>query len=250
MRRIAAVLAVLLLSVRVAQAAPPKEAPRPVDLALVLVDDVSGSINDDEFALQKKGYVSAFDDPKVIAAITGGTVGAIAVAYVEFAGDYQVRTVLDWQIIHDANSSKAFAAALGEAERSFRGHTAISAGIDRAMQLLAHADVRADRRVIDVCGDGTNNAGRDVVDARRDALRAGVTINGLAIANESDVPWLEAHTHPPGGLANYYRQNVTGGPGSFVLEIHDYRSFATAIARKLINEIARRRASPPPVRPG
>ena len=249
MRRIAVVLAMLLVSVRVGQTAPPRGAPHPVDLALVLVDDVSGSINDDEFALQKQGYVSAFDNPKVIAAITGGAVGAIAVAYVEFAGDYQVRTVLDWQVIHDANSSKAFAAALGEAERSYRGHTAIGAGIDRAMQLLAQRDDRTDRRVIDVCGDGTNNAGREVVEARRDALHAGVTINGLAIANESDVPWLQAHTHPPGGLANYYRENVTGGPGSFVLEIHDYRSFAAAIARKLINEIARRRAWPSQVRP-
>ena len=110
MHRITVLLAVLLLSVRLAHAAGPK-----VDLALVLVDDVSGSINDDEFALQKKGYVAAFTDPRVIAAIAGGEAGAIAVAYVEFASNYQVRTVLDWHVIKDAASAKAFANALGVA---------------------------------------------------------------------------------------------------------------------------------------
>lgn len=245
MRRITVLLTVLLLSVRVAHAAGPK-----VDLALVLVDDVSGSINDDEFALQKKGYVAAFTNPRVIAAIAGGERGAIAVAYVEFASNYQVRTVLDWQVIKDAASAKAFADALGAAVRSYRGHTSISAGIDQAMHLFAQTDFQVDRRVIDVCGDGTNNSGRDVPDARDDALKQGVMINGLAIANESDVPWLQEHTHPPGGLANYYRRNVTGGEGSFVLEVHDYKSFAEAITRKLINEIARLRAPPGGVRAG
>ena len=239
MRRITVLLAVLLLSVRLAHAAGPK-----VDLALVLVADVSGSINDDEFALQKKGYVTAFADPRVIAAIAGGTMGAIEVAYVEFASDFQVRTVLGWHLIKDAASAKAFANAMGAAPRSYRGHTSISAGIDRAMQLFGQADFQADRRVIDVSGDGTNNSGRDAGDARDDALKQEVMINGLAIANESDEPWLQAHTHPPGGLANYYRRNVTGGEGSFVLEIHTYKSFADAVLRKLINEIAWRPAAP------
>jgi Protein of unknown function (DUF1194) len=209
-----------------------------VDVALVIVNDVSGSINDNEFALQKAGYYDAFLNPAVVSAITHGRNHRIAVAYVEFANDYQVTTVLDWAVIKDAASAAAFATAMRDAPRSFRGHTAIGAGIDEAMRNLAKLAIPADRKVIDVCGDGANNSGRDVTAARDNALAKGVTINGLALANESDIPWLQAHTHPPGGLGDYYRRNVAGGEGSFVLEIHDYRSFAIAIRRKLIEEIA------------
>jgi hypothetical protein len=92
--------------------------------------------------------------------------------------------------------------------------------------------------VIDVCGDGTNNAGRDVTEARDDAVRAGITINGLAIINDHPVSWTYAHVQPPGGLPNYYRENVTGGPGSFVLEVHDFHTFGEAMTRKLVTEIA------------
>jgi hypothetical protein len=209
-----------------------------VDVALVLVDDVSGSINDAEFELQKQGYLAAFSDPRVIAAIKGGATGAIAVRYVEFASAFEVKNVLDWTIIKDEGSAKAFAQALHDAPRSFRGRTAIGAGIDLAVQDIANSGLDAPRKVIDVCGDGTSNSGREVTEARDDALKQGITINGLAIANESPIPWLQAHTHPPGGLAEYYRANVTGGESSFVLEIHDYQSFGEAMTRKLVNEIA------------
>ena len=94
--------------------------------------------------------------------------------------------------------------------------------------------------MIDVCGDGTNNAGREVTEARDDALKAGITINGLAIINDHPVSWTFAHVQPPGGLPNYYRENVTGGPGSFVLEVHDFHSFGEAMTRKLVTEIAGR----------
>jgi hypothetical protein len=209
-----------------------------VDLALVLVDDVSGSINDAEYDLQKQGYIAAFSDPRVIAAIKGGPTGAIAVRFVEFASAYEVKNVLDWTIIRDADGAHAFAVAMKNAERSFRGRTAIGAGIDLAVQDIATAGFDTPRKVIDVCGDGTNNSGREVSEARDDALKQGITINGLAIANESPIPWLQAHTHPPGGLPEYYRANVTGGESSFVLEIHNYESFGEAMTRKLINEIA------------
>ena len=106
------------------------------------------------------------------------------------------------------------------------------------MQLLAESGFEAPRHVIDVCGDGTNNAGRDVTEARDDALKAGITINGLAIINDHPVSWTYAHVQPPGGLPNYYRENVTGGPGSFVLEVHDFHTFGEAMTRKLVTEIA------------
>ena len=178
-------------------------------IALVVVDDVSGSINDEAYETQKRGYFAAFTEARVIAAIEGGANGQIAVAYVEFASGFQVRTVLDWVVVRDA-----------------------------AMRLLGKVPVAADRKVIGVCGDGTNNLGREVTEARDEAAGKGIVINGLALANENIPPWLLAHTHPPGGLGNYYRANVATGPGSFVIEISSYDDFAEAIRRKLIQEIS------------
>ncbi|MCX7380604.1 MAG: DUF1194 domain-containing protein [Alphaproteobacteria bacterium] len=209
-----------------------------VDVALVLVTDVSRSVHDGEFDLMKQGYVSAFTDRDVVTAIKGGVIGSIAVAYVEFAGAGEVRTVVDWTVIRDEASAQAFATKLRAAPRSFWGRTSISSGIDHAMKELARAGYDAQRRIIDVCGDGTNNHGRDVAAARDEAVEAGVTINGLAIINDNPIAWNLAHTQPPGGLTNYYREHATGGIGTFVLEIHDFRSFGEAMKRKLLNEIA------------
>ena len=209
-----------------------------VDVALVLVTDVSRSIDDGEFKLEKDGYAGAFTNPRVLEAIRGGPAGRIAVAYVEFASNFEVKTVLDWTVIQDKDSAQGFVTRLAAAPRSFWGRTSISAGVDQAVQLLAETSMAPARRVIDVCGDGTNNAGREVTDARDDALKAGITINGLAIINEHPVSWTFAHVQPPGGLANYYRENVTGGQGSFVLEVHDFATFGEAVTRKLIDEIA------------
>jgi hypothetical protein len=220
--------------------APPARAADTVDLTLVLVTDVSRSIDDSEFRLEKDGYAAAFTSREVIDAIHGGNAGAIAVAYVEFASSFEVRTVLDWSVIRDQASAQDFVDRLVAAPRSFWGRTAISAGVDRAVQLLAESGFETQRRVIDVCGDGTNNAGRDVTEARDDALKAGITINGLAIINDHPVSWTYAHVQPPGGLPNYYRENVTGGPSSFVLEVHDFHTFGEAMTRKLVTEIADR----------
>jgi hypothetical protein len=145
---------------------------------------------------------------------------------------------MDWSVIRDESSAQSFATRLAAAPRSFWGRTAISAGVDRAVQLIAESGYETPRRVIDVCGDGTNNAGREITDARDDALKAGIVINGLAIINDHPVAWTFAHVQPPGGLAKYYRENVTGGPGSFVEEIHDFHTFGEAMTRKLVTEIA------------
>ncbi len=232
MKRLLLLTAALLCMGRLASAA------RPVDVALVLLDDVSGSINDDEYKLEKQGYYTAFTSPGVISAIQGGPVGAIAVAFVEFAGAGQVETVIGWTVIKDSASAKDFAQKLVDAPRSSWGHTAIGDGVTMATQDLDSSGFQAGRRIIDVAGDGTNNAGRMVEEARDEAAQQGIIINGLAIANESDIPWLQRHTHPPGGLANYYRRSVTAGETSFVLEVHDYQSFAEAVTRKLVQEIA------------
>ena len=246
MRRYAvasAMCLIALLCVASCFLAPVARAADAVDLALVLVSDVSRSIDDSEFKLEKEGYASAFASKQVIDAIQSGSIGTIAVAYVEFASSFEVSNVLDWSVIHDQASAQAFVDKLVAAPRSFWGRTAISSGIDRAVQLLAESGFDAKRRVIDVCGDGTNNAGRDVTELRDDALKAGVTINGLAIINEHPVSWTYAHVQPPGGLPNYYRENVTGGAGSFVLEVHDFHTFGEAMIRKLVTEIAKRDVS-------
>jgi hypothetical protein len=216
------------------------QAPVPVDVALVLVSDVSRSVDDAEFALEKDGYAAAFNDPRVLAGIRSGAVGAIAVTYVEFAGAFEVRTVLPWRVVRDAASARAMTDEMAAAPRSFYGRTSISAGIDRAMLLLRESRTRfeAARQVIDVAGDGTNNAGRDVPAARDEAVEAGVTVNGLAIINEHPVSYTFAHVQPPGGLTEWYRQNVIGGPGSFVVEVREFAQFGEAMTRKLINEIA------------
>jgi len=234
-------LLVLLLLATAARAA------EPVDVTLVLVSDVSRSVDDAEFRMQKAGYAAAFNDPRVLSAIRGGAIGAIAVAYVEFAGSYEVSTVLDWRVIRDAGSARAFTDALDAAPRSFWGRTSISAGIDRAMQLQSESGFETQRRVIDVAGDGTNNMGRDAGAARDDAVRAGMVVNGLAIINEHPVSYTFAHVQPPGGLTEWYRQNVIGGPGAFVVEVRDFAAFGEAMTRKLVNEIAALPASHAPL---
>ena len=232
--RIVWICLALLLPLLIARGACAED----VDVALALVTDVSRSIDDSEFKLEKDGYTAAFLNQKVLDAIHNGPSGKIAVAYIEFASSFEVRTVIDWTVINDRESAQAFVGRLSAAPRSFWGRTAISAGIDQAMQLLGEEGLNARRRVIDVCGDGTNNAGREVAEARDDAVKAGVTINGLAIINDHPVSWTFAHVQPPGGLANYYREFVTGGAGSFVLEVHDFTTFGEAMTRKLVEEIA------------
>jgi len=171
------------------------------------------------------------------AAIRGGATGTIAICFVEWSGAGEQNVVADWTVIRDAASAKAFSEKLAAAPRSFWGRTAISAGIDHAVGMLAESGYNASRRTIDVCGDGTNNAGREVSASRDDAIAAGITINGLAIINEHPVSWTFAHVQPPGGLPEWYRQNVIGGPGAFLRVVEDFRSFADAMTNKLVSEI-------------
>jgi hypothetical protein len=146
--------------------------------------------------------------------------------------------VIDWTVIRDEASAKDFSAQIVEAPRAFADRTSISGGIDFAMAQLNRAPYQANRRTIDVSGDGTNNSGRDVADARDEALAKGVTINGLVILSERPMSWNADHTNPPGGLDTYYRNNVMGGPGSFVMVAENFNSFGQAILNKLIAEIA------------
>jgi hypothetical protein len=209
-----------------------------VDLLLVLAADVSRSIDTEKFQLQREGYATAVSDPRVLEAIKSGRTGRIGLSYMEWSGLTSQRLVVDWTMISDADSAKSFADRLLEAPRSFADRTSISAAIEFAMAQLGRAPFRSQRRTIDVSGDGTNNSGRDVAQARDEALAQDVTINGLVILSETPLAWNPDHTNPAGGLENYYRQNVIGGPGAFVLAAQGFNSFGEAIVKKMISEVA------------
>jgi hypothetical protein len=234
-------IAIRLLAVVVAVSAllwpPAARAAEEVDLLLVLSSDVSRSIDAPKFKLQRDGYAAAIVNPRVIEAIRSGALGKIAISFVEWSGVGAQKIVIDWTIIHDEATARDFSAQVIEAPRAFADRTSISGGIDFAMAQLARAPFQATRHTIDVSGDGTNNSGRDVTDARDEAVAKGVTINGLVILSERPMSWNADHTNPPGGLDAYYRNNVIGGPGSFVMVAENFNSFGQAILNKLIAEI-------------
>jgi hypothetical protein len=205
-----------------------------VDLELVLAVDVSGSMDMDEHAVQRRGYVEAFLHPEVIAAIRSGPSGRIAVAYVEWAGPTAQVVTVPWTLVEDAATAEAFAAALDDAPLARIRGTSISGGLRFAAPLFAGNGHEGLRRVIDVSGDGPNNAGPPVVPARDAVLAAGIVINGLPIALKT--PGYSAI----GGteLVAYYRDCVIGGPGAFVVPVTAAEQLVEAIRQKLILEIA------------
>jgi hypothetical protein len=219
----------------------PARADDDVDLVLVLAADVSRSIDAAKFQLQRDGYAAAVSDPRVMETIKSGRLGRIGLTFVEWSGIGAQHIVVDWTTIGDSASAKDFGDRLLEAPRSFADRTSISGAIDFAMDRFTHSPFKSARRVIDVSGDGTNNAGRDVTSARDEAVAQSVTINGLVILSENPMSWNPDHTNPPGGLDNYYRDNVIGGPGAFVMVAKDFNSFGQAMIGKLIAEVAENR---------
>lgn len=207
----------------------------PVDLELVLAIDTSRSIDDHEHKLQIDGYARALTDPDVLKAVRGGVLGTIAVTMVEWSGPAEQRVMVGWTAVRDEASAAAFAAALRGAGRTFNDGTSISGGLDFSMRLFGESGFEGTRRVIDVSADGVNNRGRPPQLSRDEAVAAGMTINGLAIIN--DRPSRLPYPEPP--LDEYFRDNVIGGPGAFLIVVKDFESFAEAVRNKLIREIAR-----------
>jgi hypothetical protein len=197
-----------------------------VDLTLVLAVDSSSSVDAEEFTLQMEGIAHAFRDPALIGAIEAGAHQAIAVTLVEWSNAGWQRENVGWTVIRDGASAQAFADQVETAPRLiYGGATSISGALRFALTQLAHPPVTGERAVIDLSGDGSHNQGTPVAEARQAALAAGVTINGLAIINEEP------------DLEHYYRTQVIGGPGAFVIPARDYEDFARAILRKLLREI-------------
>jgi uncharacterized protein DUF1194 len=230
-----------LVAVLISALTTPVMAAEQVDLLLVLAADVSRSVDDPKFRLQRSGYAAALENPRVLEAIRSGAHRSIGVCFLEWSGVVSQKVVIDWTMIGDEKTAREFGDRLLEAPRSFADRTSISAGIDFSLAQLGRAPYESVRRTIDVSGDGTNNSGRDVTLARDEAVAKGVTINGLVILSESPTPWNPEHTNPPGGLANYYRNNVVGGPGAFVMVAENFQSFGKALINKLIAEIAQTR---------
>jgi hypothetical protein len=219
---------VLAAALVFAAAQRPACAETAVDMALVLAVDVSESVNADEYELQHEGIAKAFEDPQVIGEIAGGPNGAIDVLVLEWSDRDKQAITVDWTRVSDRASGSAFAAKLRAGKRSSNGLTAIGDALLAAGAAFRRLPDRAERRVIDVSGDGMANVGPPPA-AIRDALVAqGVTINGLAIL--ASEPWLD----------RYYDQDVVGGAGAFLLQVTDFQSFATAIKQKLLAEIAAR----------
>jgi hypothetical protein len=208
----------------------------PVDLELVLAIDVSGSIDAEEAKLQRDGYMQAFLDPMVMRAIQSGERRAIAVAYVEWASYNQRRIVVDWTMIKDESSSRAFVDELARNPPIIGMSTSISGAIEYGLAMFGKG-FKGQRRVIDISGDGPNNSGGMVTFARDRAIASGVTINGLPVLNDRPNR-MNFPTLPD--LDLYYEGCVIGGPGAFVVVAQDFVNFAQAIRQKLILEIAGR----------
>jgi hypothetical protein len=217
--RASLLLAVLLLGVASAARA------ETVDTALVLALDVSLSVDEHEYELQRDGIAAAFEDPALMAAVAGGKNHAIDVLVLEWSDpEIQVVTV-DWTRVTDAASANAFAAKVRATKRSSQGLTAIGNALMAAGAALERLPDEAARWVIDVSGDGMANIGVPSSEARDALLAKGITINGLVMLN--DEPWVDG----------YYGENVVGGPGAFLMQVADYREFAAAIREKLLSEI-------------
>ena len=197
-----------------------------VELELVIAVDASGSVDNDEFALQVRGLAAAFRDPRVLAAIESQGAAGIAVAVMQWSSPGNQIVAVEWTAIVDAASAAAFAVRIEGAGRLLYGETAIAHALRFATGLFASGAFEGRRKVIDLSGDGPNNFGGVPRRIRDLAVAAGVTINALAILNE----YAE--------LDRYYEAEVIGGPGAFVMTVADYADFATAIRDKLVREIA------------
>ncbi len=210
------------------------EAGLDVDVALAIGVDISYSMDADEQRLQRLGYVEALTSQLVLDGIKSGPNGRIAVAYYEWAGNYERRAIVPWTIIDGPATAKAFVDRLQETPPRRASRTSVSGGIDFGVQMLDEIPHRPIRKVIDISGDGPNNNGRPVEEARDEALDKGIVINGLPISLVR--PMNSAFDID--NLDEYYEDCVIGGPGAFMLSIANRPQFAEATRQKLLKEIA------------
>lgn len=213
-----------------------------VDLELVLAVDISYSVDEDEARRQREGYVAALAHPDVISAIEGGPLGRIAVTYVEWADSRFQRAAADWTVIASEADALGFAATVAAAPLE-RGHyTAIGAAIADSVRRIETNQYQGYRRLIDISGDGPQNQGMDLAEARAMADEARIIVNGLPVITDQPGRWVRPVEV---NLDAYFEENVITGPGAFVLAARTADEFRTAILRKMTLEIAG--AAPAPV---
>lgn len=196
-----------------------------VDMALILAVDCSSSVNAAEYILQMEGLAQALASQDVVSAISSGPRGRVAIQVVQWAGWQTQHVIVPWTIVSDLVTAHQISSAIVAADRLATGKTSISAAIDFGIYQFANNPFVAARKVIDVSGDGANNSGEELRVARDRAVLSGITINGLAI--RTDVKNLDV----------YFRENLIGGTGSFVIIAEDYEAYGIAIKRKLLKEI-------------
>jgi len=208
----------------------------PVDVELVLAVDVSYSMDPEEQALQREGYIAGITSRDFMQALRSGQHGKVAVTYFEWAGPYDQKIVVPWRLIDGPEAADAFANELARAPYRRASRTSISGALSFAKPLFDGSGYRGFRRVVDVSGDGANNSGTFVTGARDDVLAAGMTINGLPIMLKRP----NAFTMDIDNLDIYYEDCVIGGPGAFVVPIREREQFKEATRTKLVLEIAGR----------
>jgi hypothetical protein len=207
-----------------------------VDVLLVLAVDVSYSMDPDEQALQREGYIAALTSPEFMRALREGMHGKVAVTYFEWAGPFDQKIVVPWRLIDGPEAADAFVNEIAAAPYRRASRTSISGALTFAKPLFEGSGFQGVRRVIDVSGDGANNSGTLVTAARDDVVASGITINGLPIMLKRPNPF----TMDIDNLDVYYEDCVIGGPGAFVVPIRERAQFKDATRTKLLLEIAGR----------
>jgi hypothetical protein len=241
----AGLVALGLVAAAFAAPAPPRFADKspnavPVDVELVIAVDVSYSMDPDEQALQREGYILGLTSREFLRALREGVNGKIAVTYFEWAGQFDQKIVMPWRLIDGPEAADAVAAEIARAPYRRASRTSISGALRFAKPLFDDSGYRGLRRVIDVSGDGANNNGPLVISMRDEVLAAGITINGLPIMlKRANVGSLDIEQ-----LDVYYEDCVIGGPGAFVVPIRDRQKFVEATRTKLVLEIAGRQPQP------
>ncbi len=234
MKRRTALLGSLAAAAAASTATTATRAETPVDLQLVLAVDVSRSIDEVEAELQRRGYIEALTNDRVIDAILSGENGRIAVCYTEWAGTHYQVVVIDWTVIDSPAAARRFTEKLAEAPRTSQSWTAVGAGLAHAAQRFDNSGFVSRRRVVDISGDGRTNDGPPAELVRDRLVELGIVINGLPVMmNRTNFG------RPPDlTLDKYYEENVIGGPGSFMIVADNFDQFGRAVRTKLVREIS------------
>ena len=238
-------LAICLFAFCMPLSSPPSQAQggeKEVDAELVFAVDVSYSMDREEQRLQRAGYIEAVTSPAFLDALKSGATGKIALAYMEWAGSGDQEVIVPWTLIDGYDTARVFADTLAQIPLRRASRTSISGGIDKASQMFADNGFNGRRLIVDVSGDGPNNNGRLVTEARDEALGKGIIINGLPLVG------IRPYNGPMDieDLDIYYADCVIGGPGSFMIPVVSKQKFVDATRTKLVLEISKNPPAPPP----